>query len=229
MRMKLFISLWLVLLINTATAYANQDTPDKKFMDKYYFDVDLMGVKDIYFFREFPYYDEKGNITPLGKAFLSVLTSDVWEWVREPRIYIKENISYIHVVKLDGLNILYTLEKGKNNQWKVVKKESKKLPTVGSGVILEEAFLRSIGKEILEATKTYYGESRLFDSERIIDIVRNEFDDKYDITVQIVTFEGPRMPPYGFDTITMRVPGFKVIKYEHKDVSDITKLPLETN
>lgn len=227
--MKLFISLWIVLLINTATAYANQDTPDKKFMDKYYFDVDLMGVKDIYFFREFPYYDEKGNITPLGKVFLSVLTSDVWEWVREPRIYIKENIAYIHVVKLDGLNILYTLEKDKNNQWKIVKKESKKLPTVGSEVILEKAFLRSIGQGILEATKTYYGESRLFDSERIIDIVRNEFDDKYDITVQIVTFEGSRMPPYGFDTITMQVPGFKVIKYEHKDVSDITKLPLETN
>ncbi|WP_326497385.1 DUF3888 domain-containing protein [Bacillus thermotolerans] len=86
-----------------------------------------------------------------------------------------------------------------------------------------------MGQEILEATKTYYGESRLFDSERVIDIVRDEFDDKYDITVQIVTFEGPRMPPYGFDTITLRVPGFEVIKYEHKDVSDITKLPLEAN
>jgi len=228
MRKRLFISLCIVLFINTATAYANQDAPDEKFMDKYYFDVDLKGVKDIYFFREFPFYDEKGNITPLGKAFLSVLTSDVWKWVREPRIYIKENTAYIHVVKLDGLNILYTLER-ENNQWKVVKKESKKLPTVGSEAILEKAFLRSIGKEILEATKMYYGESRLFNSERIIDIVRDEFDDKYDITVQIVTFEGPRMPPYGFDTITLRVPGFEVIKYEHKDVSDITKLPLKAN
>lgn len=85
MWIKLFISIWIVLLINTATVYANQDTQDEKFMDKYYFDVDLMGVKDIYFFREFPFYDEKGNITLLGKAFLSVLTSDVWEWVREPR------------------------------------------------------------------------------------------------------------------------------------------------
>ncbi|MFJ7976646.1 hypothetical protein ACIQZI_13230 [Peribacillus sp. NPDC096379] len=125
--------------------------------------------------------------------------------MREPRIYIKENIAYIHVVKLDGLNIFYTLEKEKN-QWKVVKKESKKLLTVGSEVILEKVFLRSIGKEILEASKTYYGELRLFDSERIIDIVRN-----------------------GFDTITMRVPGFEVIKYEHKDVSDITKIPFEIN
>jgi len=101
----------MVLLINTATVYANQNVHDQKFMDKYYFDVDLKGVKDIYFFREFPYYDEKGDITPLGKAFLSVLTSDVWKWVREPRIYIKENIAFIHVVKLDGLNILYTLKK----------------------------------------------------------------------------------------------------------------------
>ncbi|MFK5707563.1 hypothetical protein [Lysinibacillus boronitolerans] len=37
------------------------------------------------------------------------------------------------------------------------------------------------------------------------------------------------MPPYGFDTLTMRVPGFEVIKYEYKDVSDIIKLPLGAN
>ncbi|WP_436866432.1 DUF3888 domain-containing protein [Bacillus fungorum] len=56
-----------------------------------------------------------------------------------------------------------------------------------------------------------------------------EFNDKYDITIQIITYEGPMMPPYGFDTITLQIPGFKVIKYEHKDVSDIGKIPLETH
>lgn len=89
--------------------------------------------------------------------------------------------------------------------------------------------MRSIGTEILNVTKKYYGESRLFDSERVIDIVRDEFDDKYDITIQIVTYEGPRMPPYGFDTITLRIPGFEVIKYEHIDVSNIGKIPLEAH
>ena len=37
------------------------------------------------------------------------------------------------------------------------------------------------------------------------------------------------MPPYDFDTITLQIPGFKVTKYEHKDVSDIGKIPLETH
>ncbi|MGE7975747.1 DUF3888 domain-containing protein [Bacillus cereus] len=140
-------------------------------------------------------------------------------------IYSVENITYIHAIKLDGLNLLYTLKK-ENNVWKVVKIEKKKLPTVGSEAILEQAFLRAIGIKILNATKTYYGESRLFDSARVIDIVRDEFNDKYDITIQIITYEGPMIPPYGFDTITLRIPGFKVIKYEHKDVSEIGKIPL---
>lgn len=134
----------------------------------------------------------------------------------------------VRPLKLDGLNLLYTLKK-ENNVWKVVKIEKKKLPTVGSEAILEQAFLRAIGIKILNATKTYYGESRLFDSARVIDIVQDEFNDKYDITIQIITYEGPMMPPYGFDTITLQIPGFKVIKYEHKDVSDIGKIPLETH
>jgi hypothetical protein len=86
--------------------------------------------------------------------------------------------------------------------------------------------LRAIGQEILKATKTYYGEERLFYSERITDITWNENDDKYYITIQIVTYKGPIMPPYGFDTITLQIPGFEVVRYEHKDVSTIDKIPL---
>ena len=87
--------------------------------------------------------------------------------------------------------------------------------------------MRAIGPEIFEATETYYGETRLFLSQRITDITWNESDDKYNITVEIVTYEGPVMPPYGFDTITLQIPGFEVIKYEHKEVFDINKIPLE--
>ncbi|WP_269051912.1 DUF3888 domain-containing protein [Sporosarcina sp. G11-34] len=75
--------------------------------------------------------------------------------------------------------------------------------------------------------KQQLGEERLFDSERITDITWNEIDDKYNITIQIVTYKGPMMPPYGFDTITLQIPGFEVVRYEHKDVSDIDKIPLE--
>ncbi|MFC3886474.1 DUF3888 domain-containing protein [Bacillus songklensis] len=228
MKKKLYVILCILFFINSTAVFAKSEIPSQEFINKYYFDVNLKGVKDIYFFREFPFYNDKGQVSPLGKAVLSVLQGDIWTWVREPRIYVKENIAYIHAVKLDGLNLLYTLKK-ENNAWKIVKTEKKKLPTVGSEVMLEQAFLRAIGTKILNATKTYYGKSRLFHSERIVDIVRDEFDDKYDITIQIVTYERSVMPPYGFDTITLRIPGFEVIKYEHKDVSDIGKIPLATH
>ncbi|MBS4190388.1 DUF3888 domain-containing protein [Bacillus sp. FJAT-49705] len=227
---KLFLIFCTLFFINNTNVFAKSVTPSQEFVNKYYFDVDLKGleVKDIYFFREFPFYDDKGQVTPLGRTVLSVLQGDIGTWVREPRIYVKENIAYIHAVKLDGLNLLYTLKK-ENNRWNVIKIEKKKLPTVGSNVILEKAFLRAIGKEILNATKTYYPQGRLFYSERIIDIVQDESYDKYKMTVQIVTFEGAHDIPFGFDTITLELPSFKVLKYEHVDVSDIHKIPLETH
>lgn len=58
-------------------------------------------------------------------------------------------------------------------------------------------------KEILNATKTFYGKPKLFYHDGgIIDITQNIRDDYYDVTVQITTFEGAHNPPYGFDTIT---------------------------
>ncbi|WP_438316761.1 DUF3888 domain-containing protein [Sporosarcina sp. FA9] len=207
-------------------AFAKQERPIQDFINKYYFDVNLTGFSELYTFGDFPFYNDKGQVSPLGKTVLTVLTSDVRQWVKEPRIYVKDNLAYIHAVKLDGLNILFTLKK-EDDHWKVVNREEKKLPTVGSKVILEKAFLRAIGPEILRATKTYYGEERLFESERIKDITWDENDDTYTITIQIITYEGPIMPPFGFDTITLQIPGFEVLTYEHKDVSGIDKLPLE--
>lgn len=203
-----------------------QEAPNQNFINMYYFDVNLNGFEELYTFGDFPFYNDKGQVSPLGKTILTILTRDVRQWVSEPRVYVKENFAFIHAVKLDGLNILYTLKK-ENDQWKVLKREEKKLPTIGSEIILEKAFLRAIGKEILGATKTYYGEERLFDSQRITDIIWNENEDEYDITIQIVTYKGALMPPYGLDTITLRIPGLEVKRYEHKDVSDIGNIPLK--
>ena len=229
MKNKVYVMFFILFFIYNPVFFANSDITEKEFIDKYYFDVDLKGsTENAYFFREFPFYNDKGQVSSLGEAFLSVLQDEIWTWTREPRIYVKDNFAYIHAVKLDGLNILYTLKK-ENNQWYVVKKEEKKLPTVGNEVILERAFLKAIVPEILNATKTYYGDIRAFHSARVIDIVQDEIDDKYDVTIQIVTYEGPVMPPFGFDTITLQIPGFKVIKYEHKNISDIYKIPLESN
>ncbi|MEK4593272.1 MULTISPECIES: hypothetical protein [unclassified Bacillus (in: firmicutes)] len=107
--MKKFLCIIFSVLfcITTSTVLAKQEAPNQEFINKYYFDIDLKGMKDIYFFREFPSYTDKGQVSPFGKAVLSVLQSDIWTWVREPRIYVKENITYIHAVKLDGLNLLY--------------------------------------------------------------------------------------------------------------------------
>lgn len=210
----------------TNIAFAKQKGSEQDFIYKNYYDVNLNGFSELYTFGDFPFYNDKGQVSPLGKTVLTVLTSDVRQWVKEPRIYVKGDLAYIHAVKLDGMNILFTLKK-ENDQWKVIKSEEKKLPTVGSKVILEKAFLRAIGQEILRATKTYYGEERLFESERITDITWDENNDKYTITIQIITYEGPMMPPFGFDTITLQIPGFEVIRYEHKDISDLDKIPLE--
>jgi hypothetical protein len=228
LKKKLYVLFCILFFINNTVGFAKQEAPNQDFISKYYFDVNLNGFNELYTFGDFPFYNDIGQVSPLGKTVLTVLTSDVRQWVREPRIYVKGNLAYIHAVKLDGLNILYTL-KIENDQWKVIKREEKKLPTVGSKVILEKAFLRAIGQEILKATKTYYGEERLFYSERITDITWNENDDKYYITIQIVTYKGPIMPPYGFDTITLQIPGFEVVRYEHKDVSNIDKIPLESD
>ncbi|MGW6383980.1 hypothetical protein [Peribacillus butanolivorans] len=90
---------------------------------------------------------------------------------------LKKTLLIYTAVRLDGLNLLYTLKK-ENNAWKVVKIEKKRPSTIGSEAVLEQAFLRAIGTEIFNATKTYYGETRLFDSERVVDFVQDEFDDK---------------------------------------------------
>ncbi|MCZ2259905.1 DUF3888 domain-containing protein [Sporosarcina sp. G11-34] len=226
MKKKLYVLFCILFLINNTVVFAKQETPSQDFINKYFFDVNLNGFKELYTFGDFPFYNDKGQISPLGKTVLNVLTSDVRKWVKEPRIYVKGDLAYIHAVELDGLNILFTLKK-ENDQWKVIKREVKKLPTVGSEVILEKAFLRAIGQEILKATKSYYGEERLFYSERITDITWNENDDKYNVTIQIITYKGPIMPPFGFDTITLQIPGFEVVKYEHKDISNIEKMALE--
>ncbi|MEH6991723.1 hypothetical protein V7075_03325 [Neobacillus drentensis] len=100
LKKKLFLIFCTLFFINSTNVFAKSVTPSQEFVNKFYFDVDLKGLeaKEIYFFREFPFYDDKGQVTPLGKTVLSVLQSDVGTWVREPRIYVNENIAYIHAV-----------------------------------------------------------------------------------------------------------------------------------
>jgi Protein of unknown function (DUF3888) len=85
-------------------------------------------------------------------------------------------------------------------------------------LLLEEAFLRSMGPEILKAIEMYYGEPKLFFLERITDITKNVNEDTFDVTVQVVSYEKAIMPPYGLETITFRIPGYQVINFSHQNI-----------
>ena len=72
--------------------------------------------------------------------------------------------------------------------------------------------------EISSAIKDYYGEIWLYFLPRITMVTKNEAEDKFDVTVQVVTYQRSIMPPYGLETITFRIPGYQVINFEHKEI-----------
>ncbi|WP_318261974.1 hypothetical protein [Peribacillus simplex] len=74
MKKKLYVIFCILFFINNTAVFARQEAPSQELINKYYFDVNLHGVKDIYFFREFPFYNDKGQVSLLGKAVLSFKT-----------------------------------------------------------------------------------------------------------------------------------------------------------
>ena len=104
-----------------------------------------------------------------------------------------------------------------------VKSDTEIIPQNQRPSVMELAFLRELGPTILEVMLAH-GDLQLFTSERIEKIVRNEQDDKYDITLRVVGYEGPLNPPYKLIRITLRIPGgysnkYSVVSYEHKNIS----------
>lgn len=89
---------------------------------------------------------------------------------------------------------------------------------VSQELLIEESFLRSMSGEISSAIKDYYGEIWLYFLPRITMVTKNEAEDKFDVTVQVVTYQRSIMPPYGLETITFRIPGYQVINFEHKEI-----------
>ena len=89
---------------------------------------------------------------------------------------------------------------------------------ISQELLIEEAFLRSMSREIYKAIKDNYGESRSFFLPRITKVTKNEAEDNFDVTVQVVTYERAILPPYGLETITFRIPGYTVINFEHKEI-----------
>ena len=96
--------------------------------------------------------------------------------------------------------------------------------------VMELAFLRELGPSILDAMSAH-GDLQLFTSERIEKVVRNKQDDKYDVTVRVIGFEGALNPPFKLIRITFRIPGDysnknRVMSYKHRYItpSEVDKL-----
>ena len=98
------------------------------------------------------------------------------------------------------------------------------LPQEQPPSILELAFLRDLGKPILEAMSAH-GNNQLFTFERIEKIKRNIHEDSYDVTLRAVGYEGAIDPPYKLIRITFRIPDLhsdnwiKVISYKATDIT----------
>jgi hypothetical protein len=94
--------------------------------------------------------------------------------------------------------------------------------TCSKELLLEEAFLRSMGPEILKAIETYYTEKgeegRLYFLPSVINVKKDKTQDTFLVTIQVVTFERAILPPYGLETITFKIPGYKVMDYQHKNI-----------
>lgn len=85
-------------------------------------------------------------------------------------------------------------------------------------LLIEEAFLRSMSGEISSAIKDHHDEISLYFLPRITMLTKNEAEDQFDVTVQVVSYQRAIMPPYGLETITFRIPGYSVVNFEHKEI-----------
>lgn len=83
--------------------------------------------------------------------------------------------------------------------------------------------LRILLPYIDKAIENYYGEPRQFDlwDAKIMNIKRLEPESfNFEITVSVTTFKGPHNPPYGLETVTIKIydSGTHIIKFNHKSL-----------
>ena len=87
--------------------------------------------------------------------------------------------------------------------------------------LINDAFITALNPYISNAVYNYYNEVKqygLYDA-KILEIKReSEGGFSFIVKVQVTTFEASHNPPYGTETITMKVDpsGVKVMNYEHK-------------
>ena len=127
MRPKLTaISVIIVVLMSILVPYTTHATVQKGNNGSMNFDIDLTGYR-LYGFGDFNQMGYK--ITPLAQLYFTIIQLEE-EWIDEPQLYIKGNKGYVHLLKEDGTNVLYTVEKQTSgplkHMWKILmlKKEN---------------------------------------------------------------------------------------------------------
>ncbi|WP_020061329.1 DUF3888 domain-containing protein [Bacillus sp. 123MFChir2] len=198
-----------------------------------YFDVNINGYH-LYVLDDFVELINVGKVTSLTKIFFEILRREQ-QWVLEPRVYVKGNFGYVHIVKQNGVNALYHM-KNIHENWTILRKEKKTINRIPvPKELLKEVLIERLVEYIGGAVKDYYGESRLWyrGSERILSIEKDKASFEFYVIVQVITFKGAHNPPYGEETMTFRVKGggqVQLMDYKHRDLSDteLSKLKLRT-
>lgn len=198
-----------------------------------YFDVNISGSR-LYVLDDFVELINVGKVTSLTKIFFGILRREQ-QWVLEPRVYVKGNLGYVHIVKQNGVNVLYHIKKV-HEDWTILREDKKiinRIPVPKE--LLKEVLIERLVEYIGDAVKNYYDEDRLWyrGNEKILSIEKDKVNFEFYVTVQVMTFKGAHNPPYGEETMTFRVKGggeVQLMKYEHHDLSDteLYKLKLRT-
>ncbi|WP_397538173.1 hypothetical protein [Rummeliibacillus pycnus] len=108
---------------------------------------------------------------------------------------------------------------GENTEAKV---DTEAIPQNQFPSLMERAFLRSLDGTILDIMQKH-GDNQLFEYGRIEKVSGN---DRYDITLRVIGFEGAHGPPYKLIRMTIRIPADKgdtnytVLSYSHRHISD---------
>lgn len=185
-----------------------------------YFDVNLNGY-NLYVLDNFVEQIQNDKVTSLAKIFLEILRREQ-QWVFEPRVYVKETQGYVHIVKKNGLNVIYHIKK-ENGQWKIINKQEKVFDSIPvPKEYLKEVLIERLLDDIEKAVESYYGRKKLWyrGFEQILRIEKDETKFEFYVTVRVTTFEGAHNPPYGEETMTFRIKGggeVELIDYRHRN------------
>lgn len=227
---KLVIIVVFALFIYSFTSLVHGEEKNKV---QGYFDVNITGYR-LYVLDDFVELINEEKVTSLSKIFFEILRREQ-QWVLEPRVYVKGSLGYVHIVKQNGVNVLYHIKKIHEN-WTILQEEKKVINRIPvPKELLKEVLIERLVEYIGDAVMDYYGEDRLWyrGNEKILSIEKDKEKFEFYVMVQVITFKGAHNPPYGEETMRFRVKGggeVQLLDFKHRDITDteLSKLKLRT-